>query len=98
MAGRLYGLDAADPAVTPRKGGERGIELGSAELGPQAIGEVQLRIGHLPEQEVADAHLAAGADEKVRVRRMRQRHELAQPCFVELLGRKPGLDRAAAGL
>src|SRR5262245_21587928 len=38
-----------------------------AEVGPQRVGDVQLAVGDLPEIEVADAHLAAGADQQVRV-------------------------------
>src|SRR5262245_2798505 len=43
-------------------------ELSLAEVGPQGVGHVDLGIGELPEQEVRDAHLAAGADEQVRIR------------------------------
>src|SRR5262245_22595864 len=36
-----------------------------AEIRPQRVGDVQLAVGDLPEKEVGDAHLAAGADEQV---------------------------------
>src|ERR1700757_774415 len=44
-----------------------GPEARPLEAGPQAIEKDQLRIGALPEQEVADALLAAGADQEIGV-------------------------------
>jgi hypothetical protein len=85
-AARGRRLDAAEAAVALRIGGQRGVDLGGAEVGPQAVGEEQLRVGRLPEQEVADAHLAAGADEQVGVGREAQRHVARQPGLVDLLG------------
>src|SRR6056300_148844 len=35
--------------------------------GPENIGEVEFRIGHLPEEEIGDAFLPAGPDDQVRV-------------------------------
>jgi len=55
-------------AETPLAAGEIvdcPLQLGFAEIGPQAFGEVELGIGELPQQEVADAALAAGADAQV---------------------------------
>ena len=54
---------------------ERGVEGGGVEVRPQQVGEVQLGVRELPEQEVGDALLAAGADEQVRLRRVRHREE-----------------------
>lgn len=44
---------------------ESGMQLGSTEGGEQHIREVHLCIGHLPQQKVADADLAAGADQQI---------------------------------
>src|SRR5690348_9547319 len=41
------------------------FEIAFGEIGPQRRREHQLGVGGLPEQEVADALLAAGADEQV---------------------------------
>src|SRR6185503_8499593 len=47
--------------------GERLEVLTLAEIRPQRVGDVDLGVGELPEEEVADAHLAAGPDEQVRI-------------------------------
>src|SRR5690606_20422056 len=44
------------------------LEVVLREIRPQPVDEEQLGIGRLPEQEVADALLAAGADQQIRVR------------------------------
>src|SRR5262245_56872351 len=51
------------PVVT-----ERPLELLVVEVGPQHVTEIELRVCEIPQQEVADAMLAAGADEQIRVR------------------------------
>ena len=38
------------------------------EIGPQDIREVELRVGHLPQEEIAQAILPARPDEQIRVR------------------------------
>src|SRR5579872_2300394 len=53
--------------LTPAIIGDRLFEVGAAEIGPQRLGKDQLGIGALPEQEIADALLAAGADKKIRI-------------------------------
>src|SRR5678816_4257307 len=59
-----------DPSVPPIAllVGDYGLEqMGHAEVGPQRVGDPDLRVGDLPQQEVADAHLAARADQQVRI-------------------------------
>ena len=46
----------------------RATRLGAAEIGPQSFGDVQLGIGDLPQQEIADTHFARGSDEEVKIR------------------------------
>src|ERR1051325_3488577 len=58
------------PAAIPH---ERLVERLGVEVGPQPLGEEQLRIRKLPEQEIADALLAAGADEQIRLGRISHR-------------------------
>ena len=43
------------------------IELGFPKIGPERLGHHQLSIGNLPEQKIADPHLAAGANEHIGV-------------------------------
>ena len=43
------------------------VEVFVAKVGPQQVGEIELGIGCLPEQEVADTQFAAGTDEEVGV-------------------------------
>src|SRR5262245_41917644 len=47
--------------------GERLEELALTEIGPQRVGDVDLAIRALPQKEVGDPHLAAGADEQIGV-------------------------------
>src|ERR1700716_210376 len=56
-----------ESAHAPLVGGERLVEVRAAEIGPERLGAVELRVGRLPEQEVAEPHLAGGADNQVRV-------------------------------
>src|SRR3972149_1668332 len=81
---RLFELFAGAPEapLAPVVGRECGFERGAVEVRPQRIGEMQLGIGKLPEQKVAHALLAAGADEQVRIRRVTHR----QPRRQVLLG------------
>src|SRR4029450_6332554 len=67
---RPTGASAADAAIsplTPTELGDRLLQMVLAEIRPQRVDEHQLGIGTLPEQEIADALLAAGADQQVRV-------------------------------
>src|SRR5579859_4320480 len=45
---------------------EEGFEQArTVEVRPQGVGHKNFRVGDLPEQEVADAHFAAGANEQI---------------------------------
>ena len=52
---------------------DRRVERGRVEVRPQQVGEIELGVGELPEQEIADALLAAGADEEIGLGRVRHR-------------------------
>src|SRR5687767_10229038 len=56
---------AAEATLALPVGGERAVERGGVEIGPQRSGEMQLGVSELPEQEIAHALLAAGANEQV---------------------------------
>src|SRR5688572_16897179 len=67
----------AEAAVARAELADGGLELLAAEIGPVAVDEHELSIGRLPEKEIGQPHLAAGADEQVGIR---------QPGGVELAG------------
>src|SRR5258708_5050929 len=51
------------------------------EVGPEFIGEIELGIGKLPEQEITDALFAAGADEQIRLGRIVHRKIRRKVCL-----------------
>ena len=60
----------ADGAKSPLASAEidhGGGEIVAVEVGPHAIGEMELGIGALPEQEIGQPFLAAGADQEIDV-------------------------------
>src|SRR5439155_1275276 len=61
-------------------------ELALAEIRPERVGDVDLRVGDLPEEEVAEAHLAAGPDEQVGIRDARGAEVAADDGRGDLLG------------
>src|SRR5580658_10705822 len=77
---------APEAALTGGEECQRRIQLGGIEVRPQAVGEVQLGIGEVPQQEIADAMFAAGADEQVRVRQLRQGQRLPHLLFGDIGG------------
>src|SRR5688572_23504567 len=58
----------AEAALASAECGERSLEVRLVEIRPQHIADVDLGIGEIPQQEIADAMIAAGADEQVRIR------------------------------
>jgi hypothetical protein len=58
----------AEPPVPALEGHQRFEVVGLPEVGPQRVGEEELRVRRLPQQEVAQPQLAAGPDEQVGVR------------------------------
>src|SRR5690606_36176656 len=68
----------AEAALSLGVPGERRVELLGIEVRPQAVAEIKLAVGEVPEQEVAHPRLAAGADEEVRVRRIAKREIAAE--------------------
>src|SRR5215212_2821935 len=55
----------AEAAASPGVFGERGVELGSAEVRPQRVARDQLGVGRLPDQEVREPVLATRPDHEV---------------------------------
>src|SRR5688572_13156350 len=64
---------AAEAPLARAVGSDRRVERRGVEVRPERFGEVELAVGELPEQEVADALLAAGADEKIGLGRVAHR-------------------------
>src|ERR1043165_2894292 len=98
LSGIAVGLDEhlrvgiADPAVAPfarLEVDDRLEEMPPAKIGPQHLGHVDLGVGDLPEEEVRDAQLAAGADEQVGV---------AGAGGVEVIGEEGLVDHGVAHL
>src|SRR5687768_13285991 len=65
---------------------DRLVERCAVEIGPQRLGEIELGVGELPEQEVGDALLAPGADEKIGFGRIAHREIRRERGFVHRRG------------
>src|SRR5947209_2520631 len=57
-----------------------------SEVGPEGLAEVDLGVGELPEKEVGDAHLAAGAHDQFQRREARGPEAVLDGLGVDLLG------------
>ena len=60
--GRSDGAVAAFAFLEVEEGFEK---TGTIEIGPEGFGNEDFGVGNLPEEEIADAHFAAGADEEI---------------------------------
>src|SRR5213075_2842519 len=76
--GRHLLAGAAEAPLAAGVGGDRLVERRGVEIRPQRLGEVELGVGELPEEEVADALLAARADKEIGLRRVAHREVLRQ--------------------
>ena len=56
---------SSKPPVAGGVAPQRGVELGLVEIGPADLRHPNLRVADLPEQIVADAHLARRADQQI---------------------------------
>ncbi len=74
-----------EAALPPAEMLDRGVELALVEVRPQRVAEVQLGVGEIPQQEIADALLAAGADQQVGIRQTGQRQLLAELRLVDVV-------------
>jgi hypothetical protein len=69
--GHLVARQAEAP-LPAREIAQRSLEFGLVEIGPERVAEIELGVGQVPEQEIADALLAARADEEIGFRRAGQ--------------------------
>ena len=67
----MIGFDAAEPAVAALVIKDRSKKLRLREVGPQRLGDVQLGVCDLPQEEVTDAHFPGRADQKIRIGHVR---------------------------
>ena len=58
---------SAEAAIAPVERGQSFCEIVSGEVGPEAVDEAEFGVGALPQEEVGDALLAAGADQEIDV-------------------------------
>src|SRR5439155_4943331 len=87
-------FDAAVSAIALLVSDHGFEQVTAAEIGPQRFGDPDLRVGNLPQQEVADAHLAARPDQQVGIGLAGGVEKIAEPPLVELVGRDAGRQRA----
>src|ERR1700730_10840572 len=59
------------------------LQVALREIGPQRLGEEELRIGALPQQKVADAFVAAGADQQIGVGELRRKQMAGEAFLVD---------------
>ena len=92
----MYALNPAETAIAAGVLLQRGIELGLAKVRPEGRGDDQFRIGDLPEQKIAHAHLAAGANQQVGIREPGGVKILGDGLLVRVKSRKAILNRRAS--
>src|SRR6266851_1587307 len=73
----------AEAAAALLEGADRAQEIDLAEGRPQDVGEIELAMGALPQQEAGEADLAASADDQVGI---------GQSGGIEMLGDRLGCD------
>src|SRR5690349_19033243 len=72
---------------------DSGVEVVGVEIGPLPLEEDELGIGTLPEQEIGNALLAAGADQQVGIRHIGGQQKLREVLLVQLLGLQLAVER-----
>src|SRR5439155_1329556 len=75
-SGLRRGVSRHGVAEAPLAAGEERecvLQIRHREIRPQPRTEIQLRVGEIPQQEVADSVFTAGADQQIRLRQSRER-------------------------
>ena len=85
---------ATEPALPRCEEFECPLELYAIELGPQGLGEVELAVGQIPEQKIADSLFTTGSNQKIDRRQIRGR-KCPGKCRLIYAGR---VDATVAGL
>src|SRR5580658_1070570 len=84
-----------ETALAPGKEGVRLLQIAHCEVRPQLRAEVQLGVGQIPQQEVTEPLLGAGADQQVGLRQPRERQCRTEARLADVL-RPQGAARALA--
>src|SRR6185369_13117670 len=77
---------AAEPPLASIVLADRSGKMGLGKIGPERVDENELGVGRLPDQEVAQALLTAGADQQVRVGQAGGREVRCENFLVDLVG------------
>src|SRR4029077_17609125 len=91
-------LPTAESSTAARIIRKRGPQVTGVEVGPELVREDKLRVRELPEQEVRDALLTAGADQQVGIRQLRRVQVGRKDVLVDLCRVDAALDDAARSL
>jgi hypothetical protein len=83
VVGRDLGAGQAEAALALTELIEAAVQLVAAEVGPHDVDEDELGVGQLPQHEVRDALLAAGADEQIEGRQLGGRQVAAEAVGVD---------------
>ena len=81
--------NSAKPAVAPAIFFQRCKELRSFEIRPEGRRDDKFRVADLPQEKVAHAHFAAGANEQVRVRHVAGPEMVRNDFFGDVSGIEP---------
>src|SRR4051812_46692403 len=60
-------IQRAKSPIPRRERSDRLVQMLFAKIRPERVTDIQLSVADLPEEIVADAHLAGGADEQIRI-------------------------------
>ena len=67
-----------------------------AKIGPKSFSNVDLAVSRLPQQEVGDAQLTAGAHEQIQIRKLSCVEFIRDALFRDLIGRIALIESADA--
>src|SRR5262245_37845882 len=85
--------ETSEPTLAAAVFGERLLQDSAVEVGPVGGNEYEFAVGRLPQQEVGEPLLAAGADDEVGIRQIRRVEKAGQRFGRHLLRvGSPGLD------
>src|SRR4051812_26538777 len=96
--GENSALGAAKAAIPTLELAHGVVHVLAREVGPQRVGEDQLAVGQLPQEEIRDPVLARCSDDEVRIWHLGVIEALADGAFVDLLGRHLVGDDVAHGI
>src|SRR5690606_12299110 len=80
------------PTLTLLECRRRCMQLGTIEVRPQLIAEIELSIRSLPQQKVTDANLPAGTYQQIQLRQIRHRDIAVQKSFSNVFSVQPAGD------